>query len=271
MSSAVARRLWCWTVAVFLACGGQAGTFAEPISVRHVEGTLHGFLVLRNQEGHILAEGDWLQNVNGDRVTARLLFHFKDGSVDDETTVFSESGNFRMIADRHIQKGPSFPHPMDMSIDAAKGEVTVRSTDKGGKEEVKTEHLDLPPDLVNGMVLLVIRNIRPDAPETTVSMLVATPEPRLVKLVISPRGDDPFSLGGFPRKASRFEIKIELGGIAGLIAPLVGKQPPNVQVWIVGGEAPTFLKEEGPLFMDGPIWTIELASPVWRDARRSAP
>jgi hypothetical protein len=234
-----------------------------------VEGTVHGFLALSTGEGHVLAVGDLVQVVRGDRVTARLTFRFKDGSVDDETTVFSQRGNFRLITNRRIQKGPSFPHPMDLSVDASSGQVTVRSTGKDGKEEVTTEHLDLPPDLANGMVLALAKNIRPDAPETKVSMVVATPKPRIIKLAISPHGEEPFSLVGFSRKATRFEIKIELGGVAGVVAPLIGKQPPNRQVWIIGGQAPAFVREEGPSYEGGPIWTIQLISPVWPDAAHS--
>jgi hypothetical protein len=97
--------------------------------------------------------GDLFQVVRGDQVTSRLLFRFKDGSVDDETAVFSQRGDFQLITDHHIQKGPSFPHPMDLSIDVRSGQVTVRSPGKDGKEEVKSEHLDLTPDLVNGLIL----------------------------------------------------------------------------------------------------------------------
>ena len=123
--------------------------------------------------------------------------------------------------------------------------------------------MKLPPDVANGMVLTITKNLLPDTPETTISMVVAAPKPRLVKLVISPRGEEPFSLLGSPRKAMRFEIRIELGGVAGVVAPLIGKQPPNIQIWIVEGPAPGFVKEQGPYFEGGPIWTIELASPVW--------
>jgi hypothetical protein len=106
-------------------------------------------------------------------------------------------------------------------------------------------------------------------PEAKVSMVVVTPKPRLVKLAISPRGEEPFSLVGSPRKAIRYEIKIELGGLAGAVAPLIGKQPPNIQIWIIGGIAPAFVREEGPLYQDGPIWTIELTSPAWPDSSHS--
>jgi hypothetical protein len=158
---------------------------------------------------------------------------------------------------------------LDLSIDVRSGQITVRSTGKDGKQEVKREHLDLPPDLVNGLILSIAKNISPETPETKVSMVVASPKPRLVKLAISPHGEEPFSLVGSSRKAMRFEIKIELGGVAGMVAPLIGKQPPNIQIWIIGGEAPAFVKEEGFLYQGGPIWTIQLTSPVWPDLPHS--
>jgi hypothetical protein len=158
---------------------------------------------------------------------------------------------------------------MDLLIDARSGQVTVRSTGKDGKEEVKTDHLNLPADLANGMVPLVIENIRSGAPETTVSMIVATPKPRLVKLAISSAGEDTCSVVGISQKAMHYEIKIELGGVAGVVAPLIGKAPPNIQIWAIGGDAPTFVKEQGPIYAEGPLMTIQLASPVWPDPPKS--
>ena len=255
-----------WIVLAVLAYALQPGLPAESVRVRCVEGTLRGFLALHSQDGRLLAVGDLTETIRGDRVTSHLLFRFKDGSVDDETAEFSQRGSFQLIRDHHIQSGPSFPHPLDLLIDVRRGQITSRSMGKDGKQEVSNQQLGFPPDLANGMVLTITKNIVPDTPETRVSMLVATPKQRLVKLVISPRGEEPFRLLGSSRKAMRFEIRIELGGVAGVVAPLIGKQPPNIQIWIAEGSAPGFVKEEGPFFEGGPIWTIELASPVWPDS-----
>jgi hypothetical protein len=236
---------------------------ADPIAVRYVGGAIHGFVELRSEDGKVVAAGDITQVVRGDRITSRTLFHFKDGSIDDETTVYSQRRTFQLVSDRHIQKGPFFTHPMDVLIDARSGQVTVRSTGKDGKEEVKTDHLNLPPDLANGIVPIVVQNLASDAQKTTVSMVVATPKPRLVKLVISNVGEDSYSLGGFSRKATHYEIKIDLGGVAGVVAPIIGKAPPNIQVWTIGGQATTFAREQGPIYPEGPMMTIQLASPVW--------
>jgi hypothetical protein len=155
---------------------------------------------------------------------------------------------------------------MEVSIDGRSRQVTVRYKDEDGHEKVAVERIDLPTDVGNGMILTLMKNVRPDAARTTVSMVAATPKPRLVKLVIKPAGEEPFSIGGSPRKAMHYVVNVEIGGVTGLIAPLVGKQPPDSHVWILGGEAPAFVKSEGPLSPGGPSWRIELVSPVWPPA-----
>ena len=236
---------------------------AEPVTVRYREGTLHGFLVMRTLEGATIANGDLVQIPHGDRITARLIYHFKDGSLDDETTVYSQRDVFRLISDHHLQRGPSFSQSVDVSLETSTGQVTVRFTDKDGKERVTTDHFDFPADLANGLVTTLLKNIRPDVPQTTVSYLTAAPKPLLIKLEISPGGKDRFSIGGSYRTATRYVVKIQIGGILGLLAPVTGQQPPDILVWMLGGEAPTFLKLEGPAYEGGPVWRTELASPVW--------
>ena len=241
---------------------------AEPVAVRHSEGLVHGFLTLKTTDGEQVAEGDLIQTASGTRVTSRLVFHFKDGSLHDETTVYSQRQQFRLLSDHLVQKGPSFPQPIDMTIDAAKGQVTVRYADDHGEQKVESEHLALPADLANGLVLTLLKNVRPGAPPKSFGFVAATPKPRLVKLVISAGGDESFATGGAGRKAAPYVLKVDIGGIAGVVAPLIGKQPPDSHVWILGGEAPAFVKAEQPLFNGGPVWRIELASPTWPRGER---
>jgi hypothetical protein len=235
---------------------------AEQVAVRHTEGLVHGFLILRSTAGVALAEGELLQSASGDRVTSRLVFRFKDGSLLDETTVFSQRGHFQLISDRLVQKGPTFAEPLEMSIDCGTGLVAVRYREKDGEQKVVNERMELPPDLANGMILTLLKNVG-NAPPESLSMIAATPKPRLVKLGISIAGEDRFTTAAATRKAVHYVLKVDIGGVAGLVAPLVGKQPPDSHVWVLDGEAPAFVKSEGPMFADGPIWRIELVAPVW--------
>lgn len=239
----------------------------QTVAVRHAEGLVHGFLTLKTLDGTPLADGDLIQTARGDRVTTRLVFHFKDGSIHDETVVYSQGQRIRLMTFHLLQKGPAFPQPLEMSIDGSSGECTVRYAD-AGKQKVETEHIDVPPDLANGLIPTLLRNVEAGGPPKTVSFVVPTPKPRLVKLAITAAGDEPFSTGGAGRKATHYVVKVEIGGISGMLAPLVGKQPPDSHVWILGGEAPAFVKSEQPLYLGGPLWRIELVSPVWpRTAR----
>jgi hypothetical protein len=241
----------------------DTGLGAQPIAVRQPEGVVHGFLVLRELDGTILANGDLIQTVKGDRISARVVFHFKDGSLHDDTAVFSQRGRFRLISDHLVQRGPAFPTQLDMKIDAGNRTVTISYTEKDGDKKVVSERMELQPDLANGIMTTLVKNLGAQAPETMASMVAATPKPRLVKLAISPEGEDNFTIAGSTRKATRYIVKVELGGITGLVAPLIGKQPPDAHVWILHGDASAFVRSEAPLYTGGPLWRIELTSPVW--------
>lgn len=240
---------------------------AEPVAVRHAEGLVHGFLSLRSPEGALLANGDLIQNVVGDRVTNRLMFRFKDGSSSDETGVFSQRGHFKLSRYRLVQKGPAFEQPLEMNIDVASGRVTVHYKNDHGEDKVEDEQMKLPDDLANGMLITLLKNVRRDALPPSVSLIVPTPKPRLVKLVISAAGAEPFSTAGFSRRATHYVVKVDIGGVAGFVAPLIGKQPPDSHVWILDGEAPAFVRSRAPMFMGGALWQTELVSPVWPRGR----
>jgi hypothetical protein len=233
--------------------------FADPVPVRRTQGTFHGFLILKTLDGTILAAGDLVQVAHGNRVTSRLTFHFRDGSLDDQTTVYTQRKVFQLVSHRHIQRGPSFPKPLDMSIDAATGQVT--SCDKDGK--TIQDHFDHASDLANGLPLVFLQNLDPAAPPTRLSMIAPSEKPRLIHLLIAGEGEDSLVIAGVRRKATNFRIKVELGGVTGLVAPMVGKQPSDIHFWILGGEAPAFVTEEGQFYEGGPIWRVDLAAPVF--------
>ena len=253
---------WMAFLLLALFAPGVSSAGAEPIAVRYPQGTQHGFLKLSTLDGKILAAGDSIQTMRGSRLTSSLIFHFRDGSIDDDEVVFTQRGSFHLLREHHIQRGPSFAKPMDMSIDVASGTVVTRGPGKDGKEKVAFEHMALTPDLANGMFLVLLTNIRPDAAKTDLPFLVAYNGVRIVHLEIKPAGTVPFRVGGKARPAREFTIHYQLGGLTGMIAPMIGKQPSDCKVLLLEGAAPAFIREEGQLFQDGPVWRIEQVGPV---------
>jgi hypothetical protein len=108
---------------------------------------------------------------------------------------------------------------------------------------------------------------RSDTSELKVSYLAGSPKPRIVKLSIKPDGEDFARVGGGKRRAKRFNVHIEIGGLSGAIAPVIGKQPSDIQLWVTDGEVPAFARMQGALFQKGPPWTMILTSPTWPAAR----
>jgi len=243
---------------------------AAPVPVRFAEGSLHGFLVLSTPEGVLIASGDLLQARRDGEVGSRLVFHFKDGSVFDETVVFTQRDVFTLQSYHLVQRGPVFPEDTEISLERASGKYHVKTRDrKDGREKVRDGTLDLPPDTYNGMVLTVVKNLSGEAGET-VHMVAFTPAPKLIKLKLVPADEQKILVGGSEKTATHYVLKPILGTWLKLFASLLGRIPPDNHAWIVTADVPAFVKFEGPLYMNGPVWRIELTSPRWTDRRPPA-
>ena len=231
----------------------------QPVPVHHIQGTSHAFLVLRAESGAVLGYGELLQLIHGDRVHSRLTYHFRDGSLDDDMTVFSQRTAFHLIRDHHVQHGPFFSQSSDCLVEES-GNVTIRTADKEGKEKVAISHIDLPPDISNGFTGTMLLNASPNSGPFKLGLIAPTGKGRLIQLSIGLAGEEPFSpVLGVRRKATVFRIHPELGGMAGVVAPVLGKQPKDVFVWILEGEVPGLVRVIGPLEEGGPVVSVEPA------------
>jgi hypothetical protein len=244
-------------IAVAAACSRAS---PQAVSVRMREGFSHGYCLLRDSAGKTIASGEDTQIVRGKRIESRLVLRFTDGSIDDDVTVAEQGKEFRLISDHHVQKGPSFPEAVDVSIDTAAQRVNFV---KDGTKESKSEHMDLPNGLSNGIFFLLIRNIKMADTEIDLPYLAVSSKPRLIRLAISRDGIDRYRVGALSYKAIRYVVKIHLGGLSGAIAPAIGKDPGDFHIWMSTGAVPTVLRADGPLFEGGPVWSLQLASPSW--------
>jgi hypothetical protein len=227
---------------------------AEPIAVRFAEGVTRGFPVLRSIDGQKLAQGELVQVARRDRVESRMVFRFTDGSHYEESVVFSQQGLFTLLSYRLVQRGPSFPETIEAFVDRESGryEVRYRGDDDSPVEFLKGR-ITLPPDVYNGMLMTLLKNLEPGESQT-VQIVAFTPKPRFVKMLLTPASQDPVLVGDVSVQTTRFMIKPQLG----LFASLLVTDLPDVKCWIVGGEAPGFVRFEGPLYFMGPVWRIEL-------------
>jgi len=253
-------------LAVFMMIAGLAYSSADaaPVTVRFPEGVTHGFLLVRSLAGEIIGQGEMTQVVKeGDLVESQLVFRFKDGSLHDEKVAFSQQRVFTLIRYRLIQRGPSFPDQLDISVDRGTGEFTVRSqVGEEGKEEVLTGQVDLPKDGYNGMLITVLKNLQKGADET-VSVLAFSPAPQVIKVQLRAIDEQPAHIGDLSSKATQYVFTPQIGLIREWFGKAIGKLPAQFHYtcWILVDEAPSFVQFEGPLQLMGPIVRIELVSP----------
>jgi hypothetical protein len=237
---------------------------ATPVPVRFAEGVTHGFLLLRTVNGTLIASGDLFQVGRDGGVESRLVFRFKDGSFFDERVIFTQQHVFTMQSYRLVQRGPVFAEDTEISLER-NGKYRVKTkSHKDGREEVLAGTLQLPPDVYNGMVLTVVKNL-PKGAEETVHIVAFTPKPRLIQLELAPKGEHKVLIGEGTKTAIRYVFKPRLGFWLKLFAKLLGRMPPDYYAWIITDEVPAFARFEGPLNTTGPVWRIELSCPRWPD------
>lgn len=215
---------------------------AEPVAVRFPEGAAHGFVVLRSERGEALAHGELVQAPRGQGVQSRLVFRFADGSLYDETVTFSQKGQRSLVQ-------PQRPlSRLDRQRRARRGV------------------LEVPDDVHNGMTGMLLRNLTAGA-SANGHIIAFTPKPRLLRSTMRPDGEDKYFTGTAARSATRYLVTMEVGGLTGVVASVLGKDPPDLRFWISSAPAPTFLRFEGAMFVKGPTWRIELSTPRWSPER----
>lgn len=238
----------------------SAPAVAAPVTVRFPEGTTRAFIVLHGDGPAPLAAGEAIQTHRGDRLENHLLIRFKDGSVHDEAVTFSQQKVLRLLSYRLTQRGPSFPKPTEVAFDRDTGRYRARISD-----ETAEGTLDLPEDVHNGMTGLVLRHLPPGAGGSG-HIVAFTPKPRMLRSELRIEGDDRFFIGHVVHTATRYVVKLELGGLTGTIAGLLGKEPPELRYWIATGAVPAFVKFEGAMYVKGPRWRVEQTPPRWSNA-----
>ena len=231
------------------------------IPVHYSEGTVHGFLELRTATDSLLAHGDLLQVPGDSGIDSKLIFHFADSSVFEEAVSFTQHGVFTLQTYHLVQSGPAFAEDLEVALSRSGQYVVTTKSHKDGRQNRYTGALDLPPDVYNGMIITIAKNLSPRA-SATVHVVAFTPKPFIIELDIVPAGSQRMLLGRHTETAVRYALKPKLGVVLRFFAQLKGQSPPDSHVWIITDGLPAFVRSEGPLY-SGPVWRIDLTSPSW--------
>ncbi len=254
------------TLALSLALLVPLAALAETVATLRKQEPMHQEFVLKALDGKVLANGEEVTTADGDRVRSDLTFRFLDGSLDEQITTFTQGNVFRLINDRHVQKGPSFPTPLDMTIDVPSRTVSWHQL-KNGRDAVSTVNMDFPDDVGNGLVPLLVENVPPGPAGLRVSWFAVAVRPLLVTVAIHP---DQTRVDGLSplQHAHQYLLHVELHGMAFFVAPLINEEPADLHFWVTDAPQPSFLRLAAPFYQGGPMWVVESLGPeIPSDAR----
>ena len=89
--------------------------------------------------------------------------------------------------------------------------------------------------------------------------------PATDQLEITPANEQKVLVGTLEKRGP-YVFRPRLGAWLGIFATVLGRSPPDLHAWIVMDEVPAFVAFERPIYMQGPVWRIQLTSPRWLES-----
>ena len=238
------------------------------------EGNARGFPVLRDASGRRLADGDFTQWLENDRLHVRIAYIFDDGRRVEEEVVFrqrpqlaQETWSFRELQGKKRVRA--------FTVDLRTGAASAMKEEKG-----ESKHWSDTLDVVEGQTFagfgfsLAIKALRPrllKGETITLTGVGFAPKPQTASAELSYAGRDRIRMAGRTIAADRFVVHPKIPLIAKLFVKV-----PDAQIWLTTPPA-GFLRYEGALAEPGdqivrvdllPGGTSEAAMPVATSGKR---
>ncbi len=222
-----------------------------------LEGSAHGFPALRSLEGEPLADGEFTQWFENDRLHVRILYDFgRSRSIEErvvlqqEPRLVQERWSWREVRDGELERA--------FAIDFLAGQATAEKREEGELRRW-SERCELEPGraFAGSAFTLAIKGLAPRLlrGETIELQTVGfTPKPRAATVSVSHAGVDRLTMSGRTIAGDRFVIHPEIPWIVRAFV-----SAPDTRIWLVHEPPAAFLRWEGPLAEpDDPVVRVDL-------------
>jgi hypothetical protein len=213
------------------------------ISSTVVEGDVQAFPGLTDASGKPLAEGRYVQKVEGHLLRIEARYDFPGGRVVVERAALrlhpqieQESWDWtERVAGRLVRQ---------YEADFRTGKAVATRVDEHKRWK---EDLEIAPGKTFAGIgfITVVKALRAQlAPGGHVDLraVAFTPTPRTAPITITREGGEPVRMAGRTIPGDKYTIHVDIPGVARLFV-----DPPDIHIWLVSGEPPAFLRFEGPL------------------------
>jgi len=237
--------------------------FLSPLSspaveVTEFEATTHGFPALLDSNGKKLADGEFAQWIEDERLHITITYKFKRGDRTEEKAVFRQKPE--LIQEewswRELKGGQLVRH---FAVDFKTQTATAQ---KREKDDLKnwSEKIDVQAGrtFAGYGFMLALQNLRPRllrGEQIELQAVGFTPKPKIVTVQISHGGVDQMKMSDRLLEGDRFVIHTKIPAIVGLFVHL-----PDTLIWLTKPPA-EFLRWEGPVAEpNDPIIRVDLVS-----------
>jgi hypothetical protein len=230
---------------------------AWPVDLTEFSGAAHGFPALRDLAGKKIAEAEFMQWVQDDRLHVRLIYRFKDGRRIEEKAVLRQQPELTQDewSWRESKGGEVF---RECVVKFASGTATAQKREKNEFKHWEEKMEVEPGKTFAGFgFTIAIQNLRKRllaGERIELKAIGFTPKPQMVGVQISHAGVERMEMSGRRLKGDHFVIHPDIPAIAKIFV-----HAPDTQVWLTNPAPPGFLRWEGPLGEPGdPVVRVDL-------------
>jgi hypothetical protein len=227
------------------------------VELTEPQGAAHAYPAVLDLNGNKLADGEFKQWIEDDRLHVEIGYEFDDGKQ------FEESARFRQKPEL-IQEKWSWKESKDGKIsrqftaDFSAKTATARVHENNEAKEW-SENIEVEPGRTYAGFgfTLALQNLRKRlmrGEKVELKAVGFTPKPRLATVQLSYGGLDRIKMSGRSLKGDRFVIHPEIPPIAKLFIHI-----PDTQIWLTNPAPAGFLRWEGPVVVPSdPLIRVDL-------------
>ncbi|MGI8438463.1 MAG: hypothetical protein ACR2NX_16440 [Chthoniobacterales bacterium] len=244
------------TLALLCALALLASSSVSAVEVTEVEGTAHGFPALLDANGKKLGEGEFLVEVDGDRLSITLSYRLKHGVHTQEKAVFSQKSE--LVQEEWSWREMKGEDTVRMYTVDFKTQMATARKRENGEMKNWSEKVELKPGrtFLGYGFMIATQNLRGRLVKgETIELETVgfTPQPKVVTVKITHAGREEMEMAGRTLQGDHFLLHPEIPAIAKLFIKV-----PDTHIWL--SEPPAeFLRFEGPfLEPSDPIIRVDL-------------
>lgn len=234
--------------------GGRVGA----VEVTELHGAAHGYPALLDAGGKKLADGEFRQWMEGQKLHIVISYRFRDGRYYEENAVLrqtpaelvQEQWSWKELRDDRSER--------EFAIDFLSKKATMHLTKEN---ETKEGEVEIEPGrtFAGFGFTIAIANLRKRllaGEEVELVGVGFAPKMMAVKVKVTHTGVDKLKMGGRTIKGDSFNIHPVVPAIARLFIKV-----PDTKLWLTNPAPAGFLRAEGPLVLPSdPIVRIDLIS-----------